>query len=57
MQETFPHIISKLPDGSRGEVMISLEEMQIDPALADLQPALERLHSLVTVALPKPSAP
>ena len=57
MQETFPLIVPRLPPASRSETLLQLEQMQEDPALKDLQPALGQLHSKVKASVEKAAAP
>jgi hypothetical protein len=57
MQETFPQIVLRLPDGSRTETLFRLDKLQDDPALKDIQPGLRELRSKVKAAVEKASIP
>ncbi|HEX4611355.1 MAG TPA: hypothetical protein VH092_24390 [Urbifossiella sp.] len=50
MEETFPHLATRLPPGSRTELVTRLRSLQDDPAMRDLRPGLERIRSGVTAA-------
>lgn len=47
LEETLPRLIPRLPPGSRAEAIMKLKSMQTNPALADLQPGLGRIHTNV----------
>ncbi len=47
LKETLPSILPRLGEGARNETVVRLESMAKDPALRDLQPALDELKNLV----------
>jgi hypothetical protein len=51
MEETLPQLVTRLPPGSRAEVIMKLKSMQTNPSLADLQPGLARVHANVMSAI------
>lgn len=47
MKKSFPEIVPRLPDSSRTEALLKLEDMLKDPRLEDLRPQLAELLALV----------